>query len=260
MNKINTCVILAGGFGTRLSEETSTTPKPLVEIGGKPILWHIMKLYSHYGINKFIICAGYKGYKIKEYFANYSLHLSDVTFNLQDDSIEIHKKSVEPWIVTVIDTGENTMTGGRLNRVKAYIQESNFCMTYGDGVSDVNIIHVIDSHLKNNKVATVTAVQPAGRFGALEINNYNTVTGFVEKPHGDGGWINGGFFVLNKKIFEHLHNDEDVFEQGPLRTVAALGELNAYLHNGFWQPMDTLRDKILLEQLWLDKNAPWRKW
>lgn len=253
-------VILAGGLGTRLSEETSTRPKPMVAIGGKPILWHIMKMYSSHGINDFIICCGYKGYIIKEYFANYFLHMSDVTFNMRDNSMEVHNKRAEPWNVTLVDTGEHSMTGGRLRRVASYIKEEEaFCFTYGDGVGDIDIAESIRFHKEHGKAATLTATYPPGRFGALDIHN-KQVKNFKEKPKGDGAMINGGFFVLTPKVLEYLTDDSTVWEQEPLMDLAADGELMAYEHQGFWQPMDTLRDKNLLEDLWESGRAPWKTW
>jgi glucose-1-phosphate cytidylyltransferase len=252
-------VILAGGLGTRLSEETHLKPKPMVEIGGRPILWHIMKLYSHYGINEFIICAGYKGYIIKEYFANYFLHMSDVTFNLQQNSMEVHKKRSEPWKVTIVDTGETTMTGGRLLRVRDYIGDKTFCFTYGDGVGDVNISETIDCHKSAGRKATMTAVQPPGRYGALRTEN-NLVTSFQEKPDGDGAWINGGFFVLEPAVFDYIAEDGTAWEGAPLQVLAEERELSVCRHRGFWRPMDTLRDKNELEALWGFGKAPWKLW
>jgi glucose-1-phosphate cytidylyltransferase len=254
-------VILAGGLGTRISEETNLKPKPMVEIGGKPILWHIMKIYSHYGVNEFIICLGYKGYAIKEYFVNYHRHMSDLTINLQNDDLEIHNNYSEPWKVTLVNTGDNSMTGGRIKRISSYLDgEDAFCLTYGDGVSDVNIAEAIKFHKKHGKLATVTAVQPAGRFGALEIEN-NQIKKFQEKPKGDGSFINGGFFVLSPKILDYIkEGDSTIWEQSPLKNLAADGELMSYKHSGFWQPMDTLRDKNYLEDLWHQKKAPWRIW
>lgn len=253
-------VILAGGLGTRISEETDLKPKPMVEIGGKPILWHIMKIYSHYGINDFIICCGYKGYVIKEYFANYFLHTSDVTFDLQRNSMDVHQQYAEPWKVTLVDTGEETMTGGRLKRVGKYIKdEEAFCFTYGDGVSDINIHSLIEFHTKQGVKATLTAVYPPGRFGALDIVN-NKVTSFKEKPKGDGGMINGGFFVLSPSVLELLEDDNTVWEQSPLESLAKERQIAAYQHSGFWQPMDTLRDKNYLEELWVTGSAPWKYW
>jgi glucose-1-phosphate cytidylyltransferase len=252
-------VILAGGQGSRLSEETGSRPKPMVEIGGKPILWHIMKMYSHHGIQDFVICCGFKGYVIKEYFANYFLYMSDVTFDMQRNSMEVHQRNAEPWRVTVVDTGEATMTGGRLKRVASYIGNTTFCMTYGDGVGDVDISAVIATHQKAKKKATVTAVQPPGRFGALQVEG-EFVTGFIEKPEGDGGWINGGFFVLEPSVLETIKGDGTTWEQEPLRGLSAKGELHAYKHRGFWQPMDTMRDRQYLEELWAAGKAPWKNW
>lgn len=252
-------VILAGGLGTRISEESHLRPKPMIEIGGKPILWHIMKIYSSHGINDFIICLGYKGYIIKEYFANYFLHMSDVTFDMASNTMEVHEKHVEPWRVTLIDTGEHSMTGGRLRRIKEYVGSETFCFTYGDGVSDIDISKTLAAHKNAGKIATVTAIQPPGRYGALDIQG-STVKCFQEKPAGDGAWINGGFFVLEPKIFEYLHSDEDSFETAPLMQLALDGQLNAYQHTGFWQAMDTLRDKNYLDTLWSSKAAPWKVW
>lgn len=253
-------VILAGGLGTRLSEETSSRPKPMVDIGGKPILWHIMKMYSSYGINDFVICCGYKGYVIKEYFANYFLHMSDVTFNMRDNSMEVHNKRAEPWNVTLVDTGEHSMTGGRLRRVAEYVKdEESFCFTYGDGVGDIDIADSISFHKQHGKAATLTATYPPGRFGALDIQN-KQVMNFKEKPKGDGAMINGGFFVLTPKVLDYLADDSTIWEQEPLRGLAEDGELMAYEHQGFWQPMDTLRDKNLLEELWEAGKAPWKTW
>ena len=253
-------VVLAGGLGTRLSEETNVRPKPMVEVGGKPILWHIMKMYSHYGVDDFIICCGYKGYVIKEYFANYFLHQSDVTFDLQGNTIEVHRKRAEPWRVTLVDTGDDTQTGGRLLRVADYIEdEEAFCLTYGDGVADVDISDLIAFHRAHGKAATVTATLPAGRFGALEIDG-SRVLSFQEKPRGDGGLINGGFFVLSPTVLDLIEGDSTLWEKEPLHALATQGELMAYEHTGFWQPMDTLREKHYLEQLWADGQAPWKKW
>ena len=253
-------VILAGGLGTRISEETSTRPKPMVEIGGRPILWHIMKIYSAHGINDFVICCGYKGYMIKEYFANYFLHMSDVTFDIANNKMEVHQKYAEPWRVTLVDTGEDTMTGGRLRRVVDYIKnEEAFCLTYGDGVSDVNITELIAFHKAQKVNATLTAVIPPGRFGALDLAD-NKVNSFREKPKGDGGMINGGFFVLSPKVIEYIAGDEILWEQGPLELLAKEGGLAAFQHHGFWQPMDTLRDKQHLEELWQSGRAPWKVW
>jgi glucose-1-phosphate cytidylyltransferase len=253
-------VILAGGYGTRISEESISKPKPMIEIGGKPILWHIMKIYSAYGINDFIICCGYKGYVIKEYFANYFLHNSNVTFDMQKNQMKVHQQYAEPWKVTLVDTGENTKTGGRLKRVSEYVKdEESFCFTYGDGVSSVDVSASIQFHQQQGTLATMTAVYPPGRFGALDINQ-NRVTTFKEKPKGDGGMINGGFFVLSPKVLELLDQDESVWEKEPLEYLAKSRELSAYEHHGFWQPMDTLRDKNYLEELWLAGNAPWKVW
>lgn len=254
-------VILAGGLGTRLSEETSTRPKPMVEIGGKPILWHIMKMYSHHGIHDFIICCGYKGYVIKEYFANYFLHMSDVTFDMQGNTMHVHEKRAEPWKVTLVDTGDDSMTGGRLARVGDYVKnEEAFCFTYGDGVGDIDIGATIEFHRKHNKWATLTATFPPGRFGALDIVD-SQVRSFKEKPKGDGAMINGGFFVLSPKVLASIKDgDSTIWEQEPLADLAQMGQLMAYEHHGFWQPMDTLRDKIHLESLWASGKAPWKKW
>ncbi len=253
-------VILAGGMGTRISEETHIKPKPMIEIGGKPVLWHIMKSYSHHGINDFVICCGYKGYVIKEYFANYFLHMSDVTFDMVENRMEVHRRQAEPWRVTLVDTGESTMTGGRLKRVSAYLAgEDAFCFTYGDGVADVDISALVAFHRSQGCLATVTATRPPGRFGALDIAA-DRVRSFVEKPQGDGGMINGGFFVLSPQVIDLIEGDETVWERGPLEQLAARGQLAAFAHEGFWQPMDTLRDKVLLEQLWDSGHAPWKAW
>jgi glucose-1-phosphate cytidylyltransferase len=253
-------VILAGGLGTRLSEETVTRPKPMVEIGGKPILWHIMKMYSSHGINDFVICCGYKGYVIKEYFANYFLHMSDITFDMSENKMHVHHQRAEPWKITLIDTGDNSMTGGRLKRVYEHIKdEQAFCFTYGDGVSDINISKTIDFHLTHGKLATLSATFPPGRFGALDIEN-NCVKSFKEKPKGDGAMINGGFFVLSPKVVSLIENDQTIWEQYPLMKLAEDNELMAYKHEGFWQPMDTLRDKTYLEELWASGEAPWKNW
>jgi len=253
-------VILAGGLGTRISEETDLKPKPMIEIGGKPIIWHIMKMYSAHGVNEFIICCGYKGYIIKEYFSNYFLHQSDVTFKLSENGMEVHDGRAEPWVVTLVDTGENSMTGGRLGAVSKYIKnEKAFCFTYGDGVSDINISKSIAFHKKHGKKATVTAVYPTARFGALKIED-DFVNGFEEKPKGDGGFVNGGFFILSPKVLELIDGRNCVWEQEPLTRLAEMGELKAFNHKGFWQPMDTLRDKILLEELWETGKAPWKQW
>ena len=253
-------VILAGGLGTRISEETHLRPKPMIEIGGRPILWHILKLYSSYGINEFVICCGYKGYLIKEYFANYFLHMSDVTFNMRLNTMEVHSKKAEPWQVTLVDTGEDCMTGGRLKRVADYVRGESFCFTYGDGVSDVDICALIAQHKKYGRLATVTAVQPPGRYGSLQFGVNDDVRGFQEKPQGDGGWINGGFFVLEPEVIDRIDGDETTWEQEPLRSIAAEGQLTYYQHMGFWQAMDTLRDRILLEDLWSKGKAPWKTW
>lgn len=253
-------VILAGGLGTRLSEETAIRPKPMVEIGGKPILWHILKMYSHHGIHDFIICCGYKGYLIKEYFANYFLHTSDVTFDIQLNRMEVHQKRAEPWKVTLVDTGDNSMTGGRLRRVADYVKdEEAFCFTYGDGVGDVDISASIAFHRSHGKHATLMATYPPGRFGALDIEN-SQVKSFKEKPKGDGAFVNGGFFVLSPQVLSHLTDDSTIWEQQPLKQLAADGQLMAYQHLGFWQPMDTLHDKMTLENLWASGQAPWKKW
>jgi len=253
-------VILAGGLGTRLSEETALRPKPMVEIGGHPILWHVMKIYAAHGINDFIICAGYKSYIIKEYFANYFLHMSDVTFDMAQNRMEVHQHRAEPWRVTIVDTGEQTMTGGRLRRVRNYIGNETFCFTYGDGVSDVNITRLIEFHRAQQTHATLTAVQPPGRFGALDIKLDQRIDTFREKPKGDGTWVNGGFFVLEPAVFDLLKSDDDIWERAPLEVLADTGQLSAYKHTGFWQPMDTLRDKNQLEDLWASGHAPWKKW
>ena len=253
-------VILAGGLGTRLAEETSTKPKPMVEIGGRPILWHIMKIYSTYGVNDFIICLGYKGYVIKEYFSNYFLHMSDVSFDMSNNKMEVHNAKSEPWRVTLIDTGDATLTGGRLKRVIPYVQdEEMFCMTYGDGVGDVDITGLMAVHRSSGLLATVTGTQPPGRFGALSTAN-DLVTGFHEKPIGDGGWINGGFFVLSPKVASYIDGDQTTWEQEPMEALAEAGQLGLFRHEGFWQPMDSLRDKMHLEQLWASGKAPWRVW
>ena len=252
-------VILAGGRGTRISEETLVKPKPLVEIGGFPIIWHIMKIYSFYGFNDFVICCGYKGYMIKEYFNNYGLHTSDTTIDLKNKITKVHKKTTEKWKVTLIDTGETTMTGGRILRIKDYVG-NNFCLTYGDGLANVNIKKLINYHKIKKKIATVTVVQPTARFGKVEINKDNLVTKFLEKSRSNNEWINGGFFVLNKKIFKYLSGDETVFERDPLEKLSRNSELSAFKHEGFWQPMDTLREKEYLDQLWESNNAPWKLW
>ena len=253
-------VILAGGLGTRISEETHLKPKPMVEIGGKPMLWHIMKLYSAHGVNDFVICCGYKGYVIKEYFANYFMHMSDVTFDMVNNQMQVHEQYAEPWRVTLVDTGDDTLTGGRLKRIAPYIlNEEAFCFTYGDGLSDVNITAAIDFHRQHGKLATVTAVQPPGRYGALQLNG-RQVDGFMEKPRGDGGLINGGFFVLSPQCLDFIESDDSSWEAKPLITLAAKGQLMAFEHQGFWQPMDTLREKNQLEELWQSGNAPWKIW
>ena len=253
-------VILAGGLGTRISEETHLKPKPMIEVGGMPILWHIMKIYSHYGINEFIICCGYRGYVIKEYFANYFLHMSDVTFDMSNNSMTVHHLKAEPWKVTLVDTGAETQTGGRLKRVANYIDDHEpFCFTYGDGVSDVHIGNLLDFHKSHSKLATITAVYPPGRFGALDIQN-SQVMSFKEKPRGDGGMINGGFFVLSSQVLSLLKDDQTIWESEPLESLTSQGELAAFQHQGFWQPMDTLRDKTYLEDLWDKGSAPWKVW
>jgi glucose-1-phosphate cytidylyltransferase len=253
-------VILAGGLGTRISEETDIKPKPMVEIGGKPILWHIMKLYSHFGFNEFVICLGYKGYVIKEYFANYFLHQSDVTIDLQNNSMEIHQSKAEPWRITLVETGLATMTGGRLKRVKDYVGDSTFMLTYGDGVGNIDLRSLLEFHRAKKKLATVTSVQPTGRFGALNLDGGSNVLSFQEKPKGDGAWISGGFFVLEPAVFSRIASDDTVWEKAPLETLATDGQLAAFQHTGFWQPMDTLRDKIHLESLWQSGKAPWAVW
>ncbi|MGB6973069.1 MAG: glucose-1-phosphate cytidylyltransferase [Terracidiphilus sp.] len=253
-------VILAGGLGTRLSEETSSRPKPMVEIGGRPMLWHILKMYSQHGVHDFVICCGYKGYLIKEYFANYFLHMSDVTFDLKDNRMEVHQSVAEPWRVTLVDTGENAGTGGRMRNVARYLEsEDAFCMTYGDGVSDVDIAASIAFHRKHGKLATVTAVRPLARFGGLEVDG-TAVSSFQEKPEGEGGWINGGFFVLGPKVLDEIPDEAAMFERGPLQSLTTKGQVEAFRHAGFWQPMDTLRDKQRLEELWASGRAPWKTW
>jgi glucose-1-phosphate cytidylyltransferase len=253
-------VILAGGLGTRISEETDLKPKPMISIGGMPILWHIMKMYSHHGINEFIVCCGYKGYVIKEYFANYFLHMSDVTFDMSENRMTVHNQKAEPWKVTLVDTGDNTMTGGRLKRVAGYLQDEEiFCLTYGDGLSDVNITELIAFHKAQQVKATVTAVLPPGRFGALDVTG-NRVNSFREKPQGDGANVNGGFFVLSTKVIDYISGDKTIWERGPIERLSKEGDLAAYQHGGFWQPMDTLRDKIHLEELWQSGKAPWKVW
>ncbi|MBV8579531.1 MAG: glucose-1-phosphate cytidylyltransferase [Candidatus Eremiobacteraeota bacterium] len=252
-------VILAGGLGTRISEETTTRPKPMVELGGRPVLWHIMKTYSAYGIDDFIVCCGYKGYVIKEYFANYALHASDVTFDMRERSMRVHNNTAEPWSVTLVDTGENTMTGGRLRRVRSYLDDEPFCFTYGDGLSDVDIRASIAHHRASGALATMTTVQPAGRFGAVQLDAQKIIA-FNEKPLGDGAWINGGYFVLSPGVFNYIDDDQTVWERRPLERLAADGMLSAFMHDGFWQPMDTLRDKTMLEELWATGRAPWKVW
>jgi len=253
------CVILAGGVGSRIAEESEARPKPMVEIGGKPILWHIMKIYSAHGIRDFVICLGYRGYQIKEYFANYFLHTSDVTFHMKQNRMQVHSRHAEPWTVTLVDTGEETMTGGRLKRIREYVGPGTFCMTYGDGLGNVDIRAAVAFHRKSKKLATVTAVQPPGRFGAMDVKG-GQVTRFVEKPHGDGGWINGGFFVLEPGIFRYIAGDSVVWEKEPMKRLADDGQMAAFLHRGFWQPMDTLREKQILEGLWQNGRAPWKVW
>lgn len=253
-------VILAGGLGTRLSEETDVRPKPMAEVGGRPIIWHIMKIYSHYGFNDFVVCLGYKGYIIKEYFANYFLHQSDVTINLKDNSVEVHGCKAEPWRVSLVDTGFGTMTGGRLKRIRNYVGDETFMMTYGDGVGDVNIEALINHHKKNGRYVTVTAVQPEGRFGALNLDKNDDVLSFLEKPVGDGAWINGGFFVLEPQVFDYIKSDDTLWENEPLQNLAKEGHLSAYRHCGFWKPMDTLRDKKEMEELWALGKARWKLW
>jgi glucose-1-phosphate cytidylyltransferase len=252
-------VILAGGLGTRLSEETVIRPKPMIEIGGMPVLWHILKIYSHHGINDFIICLGYKGYVIKEYFANYFLHMSDVTIDLSSNRLDVHHKHAEPWRITLIDTGEHTQTGGRLKRVENYLDGETFCFTYGDGLADIDITAQLAFHRTRNGLATMCAVQPPGRFGAIDIQD-NRITRFEEKPSGDGSWINGGFFVLERGVLEYVKDDSTVWERDPLEALARDSQISAYTHEGFWQPMDTLRDKLKLEELWQSGNAPWKVW
>ncbi len=252
-------VLLAGGLGTRISEESHLKPKPMIEIGGKPIIWHIMKIYSAYGVNEFVVCLGYKGYMMKEYFANYFLHQSDVTFDMANNKMHVHQNSAEPWQVTLVDTGDATMTGGRLKRVQAYLGDEDFCFTYGDGVSDIDIGKLIAFHQAHGGHATLSAVQPPGRFGALNFEG-TKVTSFEEKPQGDGGWINGGFFVLSPKVFDYIADDTTIWERQPMERLARDGELQVFFHKGFWQPMDTLRDKNHLEELWASGKAPWRQW
>jgi glucose-1-phosphate cytidylyltransferase len=251
-------VILAGGLGSRLSEETTVRPKPMVELGGKPVLWHIMKTYSHYGLNDFVICLGYKGYVIKEYFANYFMHMSDITINLHNNELKVHQSMSEPWTVTLVDTGETTMTGGRLKRVRQHI-DGTFCFTYGDGLSDVNITNLLAFHREQGTQATLTAVQPPGRFGVIDFKE-EKISAFQEKPSGQGGWINGGFFVLEPEVLDTIEGDSTAWEREPLEGLAKAGQLSAYKHDGFWQPMDTLRDRTYLESLWTSGKAPWKVW
>jgi glucose-1-phosphate cytidylyltransferase len=252
--------ILAGGYGTRLSEETGIKPKPMVEIGDMPILWHIMKIYSSYGFNEFVILLGYKGYVIKEFFSNYFLHKSDVTFDLQKNEVNIHQNDSEPWKVTLVETGENSMTGGRIRRAQMYLESDDFLLTYGDGLSNIDIKKTVKFHKEHGKILTMSAVQPAGRYGSLDIDSNNKITSFKEKPQGDGGWINGGFFVCSPKIFKYIDNDQTIFENEPLTNLANEGELHAFKHKGFWMCMDTLRDKSALTQLWINNTAPWKMW
>ena len=253
-------VLLAGGFGTRLSEETEIKPKPMVEIGGKPILWHIMKIYSHYGYNEFIICLGYKGYVIKEYFANYFLHMADVTFDMENNTMQVLDKHAEHWKVTLVDTGQNTMTGGRIKRIQEYVGNEPFMVTYGDGVADVNIADLVKFHENNGKIATLTAVQPSGRFGSLDIVEDNIINSFVEKPKGDNSWINAGFFVFEPVFFDYINDDLSVLEKEPLVELTKKGELISFKHSGFWKPMDTLREKYELDKIWQSGTAPWKFW
>lgn len=253
-------VILAGGLGTRLSEETSLKPKPMVEIGGMPIIWHIMKIYSCYGFNEFIICLGYKGYVIKEYFANYFLHKSDVTVNLKENQVEVHDSEAEPWKITLVDTGIDTMTGGRIKRIAKYLNDEPFMLTYGDGVSNVNMHDLLKFHRCQKKLCTVTAVQPLGRFGSLELGASGNVTSFMEKPRGDGSWINGGFFICEPTVSNFIEDDSTIWEKGPMESLVSNNEMAAFRHDGFWRPMDTLRDKMELEKLWSEKSAPWKTW
>ena len=253
-------VILAGGLGTRLSEETVIRPKPMVEIGGKPIIWHIMKIYSQFGFNDFVICLGYKGYMIKEYFSNYYLHMSDVTIDIENNKMEIHESNSEPWRVSLVDTGDATMTGGRVRRIRKYIGDETFMLTYGDGVSDVNIMALLKFHRDRKKTGTVTAIRPPGRFGALQIAGDSSITTFLEKPKGNGGYINGGFFVFEPELFDYIRDDLTILEKDPLESLAGKGQLNAFKHEGFWYAMDTLRDKLYLEELWATGAAPWKVW
>lgn len=252
-------VILAGGMGSRISEESHLRPKPMIEIGGRPILWHIMKIYSAHGVNDFIVCLGYKGYVIKEYFANYFLHMTDVTFDLAHNDMHVHRKHAEPWRITLVNTGDDSMTGGRIRRIKDYLDEDEFCLTYGDGIGDVDITRLIEFHRQQGRKGTLTAVQPPGRFGSLAMNG-DKVSDFEEKPRGDGGWINGGFFVLSKEVIDYIDGDSTVWEQEPMKRLADEGQLCAFQHYGFWQPMDTLRDKNALEELWSSGSAPWKVW
>jgi glucose-1-phosphate cytidylyltransferase len=253
-------VILAGGLGTRLSEETVIKPKPMVEIGGNPVLWHILKIYSCYGFNDFIICLGYKGYMIKEYFSNYFMHMSDVTFDMENNQMEIHQKYVEPWRITLIDTGQETMTGGRIKRIREYVDGQTFMLTYGDGVANVDVRELYEFHKLHKRLATVTTVQPPGRYGSMQISGENTVSSFMEKPKGDGAWINGGFFVLESEVFDYIQGDATIWEREPMEKLVADEQLMAYKHYGFWRPMDTLRDKVMLDELWKDSRAPWKMW
>ena len=253
------CIILAGGFGTRISEESHLKPKPMIEIGGRPIIWHIMKIFSTQGITEFVVCLGYKGYIIKEYFANYFLHMSDVTFDMTNNRMVVHEKHAEPWQVTLVDTGDNTMTGGRLRRVREYVNNETFCFTYGDGLADIKLAELLAFHRQGGRHATVTAVQPPGRYGALLLDD-ERVSGFQEKPVGDGGWINGGFFVLEPQVFDYIESNQTTWEQQPLERLAAENQLSAYAHKGFWQAMDTVRDRSHLESLWESRRAPWCTW
>jgi glucose-1-phosphate cytidylyltransferase len=253
-------VLLAGGLGTRLSEETDVRPKPMVEIGGKPILWHIMKLYSSFGFNEFIICLGYKGYVIKEYFANYFLHMADVTFDMTTNTMVVHKKQAEPWKVTLVDTGADTMTGGRIKRVQEYVGHETFMVTYGDGLSDQNLKNLVEFHQNSKRIGTMTTVQPSGRFGSVDIDQKNGISAFIEKPKGDGAWINAGFFVFEPQIFDYISGDDSVLEKSPLEKLAKDGQLSAFKHEGFWKPMDTLREKNEFEELWKSGGAPWKQW
>jgi glucose-1-phosphate cytidylyltransferase len=254
-------VLLAGGLGTRLSEETELRPKPMVEIGGKPILWHIMKIYSHYGFNDFIVCCGYKSYYIKDYFYHYYMHSADMTIDLAGNNVEYHNSGSEPWRITLVDTGLDTMTGGRIKRIQKYVGQEPFMLTYGDGVADININNLVECHKENGKLATLTAVLPTGKFGSLEIDDDNAIRSFYEKPHGDGSWVNGGFFVLQPEVFDYIaEGDATVFERKPLERLAEDGQLQSYKHTGFWKPMDTLRDKIELQQMWEAGDAPWKAW